>query len=60
MYNFDSVLEVANKPVNYQSEHKERQAKYYDSLLLIYEKDTNEIVTFMKTSKPAKSLKEKK
>lgn len=58
MYNFDSILTVASLPLNYQSEHKGRKAKYYNRLLLIYENNSDEIVTFMKTSKPAKTLTE--
>ena len=58
MYNFDSILAVANLPLNYQSDYKGRKAKYYNRLLLIYENNSDEIVTFMKTSKPAKSLTE--
>ncbi|WP_428206132.1 phage minor capsid protein [Enterococcus cecorum] len=58
MYNFNSILEVANKQTNYKSDIGGRTAKYYNRLLLIYEKDSNKIVTFMKTNKPAKSLKE--
>lgn len=58
MYNFDSILAVASLPLNYQSDYKGRKAKYYNRLLLIYENNSDEIVTFMKTSKPAKSLTE--
>lgn len=58
MYNFDSILTVASLPLNYQSEHKGRKAKYYNRLLLIYENNSDEIVTFMKTNKPAKTLTE--
>ena len=58
MYNFDSILTVASLPLNYQSDYKGRKAKYYNRLLLIYENNSDEIVTFMKTSKPAKSLTE--
>jgi hypothetical protein len=58
MYNFESILTVASLPLNYQSEHKGRKAKYYNRLLLIYENNSDEIVTFMKTSKPAKTLTE--
>ncbi|HGK7331365.1 TPA: phage minor capsid protein [Streptococcus suis] len=58
MYNFDSILTVAGLPLNYQSDYKGRKAKYYNRLLLIYENNSDEIVTFMKTSKPAKSLTE--
>ena len=58
MYNFDSILEVVSLPLNYQSDYKGRKAKYYNRLLLIYENNSDEIVTFMKTSKPAKSLTE--
>ncbi|MGQ7659097.1 phage minor capsid protein [Streptococcus suis] len=58
MYNFDSILSVASLPLNYQSDYKGRKAKYYNRLLLIYENNSDEIVTFMKTSKPAKSLTE--
>lgn len=58
MYNFDSILTAASLPLNYQSEYKGRKAKYYNRLLLIYEKHSDEIVTFMKTNKPAKTLTE--
>ncbi|MEX2784456.1 phage minor capsid protein [Streptococcus sp. H49] len=58
MYNFDSIMAAANMPLNYQSDYRDRKAKYYNRLLLIYEKGSNEIVTFMKTNKPAKTLKE--
>nr|DAS58715.1 MAG TPA: minor capsid protein [Caudoviricetes sp.] len=58
MYNFDSIPAVASLPLNYQSDYKGRKAKYYNRLLLIYENNSDEIVTFMKTSKPAKSLTE--
>ena len=58
MYNFDSILTVASLPLNYQSEYKGRKAKYYNRLLLIYENNSDEIVTFMKTNKPAKTLTE--
>nr|DAP18497.1 MAG TPA: minor capsid protein [Caudoviricetes sp.] len=58
MYNFDSILTAASLPLNYQSEHKGRKAKYYNRLLLIYENNSDEIVTFMKTNKPAKTLTE--
>lgn len=58
MYNFDSILTVASLPLNYQSDYKGRKAKYYNRLLLIYENNSDEIVTFMKTSKPAKTLTE--
>lgn len=58
MYNFDSILTVASSPLNYQSEHKGRKAKYYNRLLLIYENNSDEIVTFMKANKPAKTLTE--
>ena len=58
MYNFDSILAVASLPLNYQSDYKGCKAKYYNRLLLIYENNSDEIVTFMKTSKPAKSLTE--
>lgn len=58
MYNFDSILTVASLPLNYQSEHKGRKAKYYNRLLLIYENNSDEIVTFMKANKPAKTLTE--
>lgn len=57
MYNYDAVKRIANKEFNYISSHLNRRVKYYNKLMLIYENDRDEVVTFMKTRKLSKKLR---
>lgn len=42
-YDFDKIVEVSKKEPNYYDEQTNRNVRYYDRIILISEKKTNEI-----------------
>lgn len=55
-YNYQSVLSIMNKPVNYISDRDGRHVRYYDRIAIITEPTTGVVVTMMPQNKLKKGF----